>query len=84
MNSSKIKYGPVVYTHISDMIKNEISEGIYQKGEKLPSIRNMANKLQVCPSTIQRTYSLLEREDFIYRCSTYGYFVSEKYESGRE
>lgn len=51
-----------IYEQIMDSIKLDIATGKIQKGERLPSIRELALKLKVNPNTVQRAYQELERE----------------------
>ncbi|WP_286173130.1 MocR-like pyridoxine biosynthesis transcription factor PdxR [Caproiciproducens sp. MSJ-32] len=60
-----------LYNNIKDMIeKKEIKEG-----EKLPSIRNLAKKLEVNNITIVNAYKLLEQEGYIYSVKGSGTYV---------
>lgn len=64
------------YQQIKGQIKQAILRGTLREGELLPSIRNLANELQVSVLTIRRVYSELESEGFISSHTGRGTFVS--------
>ena len=65
-----------IYTQIIDGFKEQISTGVLQSGEKLPSVRELAGELAINPNTIQRAYAELEAEGYIYSVAGKGSFVS--------
>ena len=60
-----------IYTQIIDGFKEQISTGVLQSGEKLPSVRELA----INPNTIQRAYRTLEVEGWIATVPGKGCFV---------
>ena len=54
-----------IYEQISSQIKSQILSGALTCGEKLPSIRALANGVGVSVITTKRAYSDLEAEGFI-------------------
>ena len=54
-----------LYQQIEEQIKEAIFTGELQDGDILPSIRNLANDLQVSVLTIRRVYDELEKEGFL-------------------
>lgn len=64
------------YQQIKSQIKQAVLRGDLKEGELLPSIRNLANELQVSVLTIRRVYSDLESEGFISSHTGRGTFVS--------
>jgi len=55
------KKSPVpFYRQIVDMVLAGISSGAIEPGERLPTIREMAVKLEVNPNTVVRAYSQLQ------------------------
>ena len=64
-----------IYTQIIDGIKEQISTGVLQSGEKLPSVRELASQLAINPNTIQRAYRSLEVEGWIATVPGKGCFV---------
>ena len=64
-----------IYAQITDGFKEQISAGILQPGEKLPSVRELAVNLAINPNTIQRSYRQLEMEGWIVTVPGKGCFV---------
>lgn len=65
-----------IYLQILDFIKNELVSGKLEANQRLPSIRDLADELEVTPNTIQRVYRELERENFAYTERGTGSFVT--------
>ena len=51
-----------IYQQIADYICERILQQDWRIGEKIPSIREMAVKIEVNPNTVAKTYSYLESE----------------------
>ncbi len=66
-----------IYLQIMDLIKKGIIKGNLKGGEKLPSVRELAEKLKVNPNTVQKAYQELEREEIIFTLRGIGSFVTE-------
>ena len=66
-----------IYEQIVDGFKEMIVSGSMAPGEKLPSVRDLSAKLTVNPNTIQKAYSKLEADGWIYLVTGRGAFVSE-------
>ena len=56
-----------IYAQIIDNYRNQITAKILQKGDKLPSVRELASQLAINPNTIQRAYRELEMGGWIAR-----------------
>jgi GntR family transcriptional regulator len=65
-----------VYKEIAERYKEYIKIGIFQKGDKLPSVRDAAGELGVNPNTIARAYALLEKDGFVCSLPKKGAFVT--------
>lgn len=65
-----------LYQQIEEQIKEAIFTGELQDGDILPSIRNLANDLQVSVLTIRRVYDELEKEGFLVCRVGVGSFIS--------
>ena len=72
-----------IYTQIVDGFKEQISTGVLQSGEKLPSVRELAGELAINPNTIQRAYRALEVDGWIVTVPGKGCFVCS-FESTRD
>ena len=64
-----------IYAQVTDGFKEQISSGILLRGEKLPSVRELAAQLAINPNTIQRSYRQLEMEGWIVTVPGKGCFV---------
>lgn len=59
------------------MIRTDIVSGKYEKGSKLPSVRELALTMKVNPNTMQKALVELENEKLIYTERTNGKYVTE-------
>ena len=66
-----------IYTQIIDGFKEQITSGVLQPGDKLPSVRELASGLAINPNTIQRAYRLLEFNGWIVTIPGKGCFVCD-------
>lgn len=64
-----------IYCQITDGFREQISAGILQNGDKLPSVRELAASLAINPNTIQRSYRELEMQGWIVTVPGKGCFV---------
>lgn len=67
-----------IYEQVKEGYRKLILQGVLQKDEKMPSVRETATSLTINPNTIQRAYRELEQEGFIYSVPGKGSFVSDK------
>ena len=66
-----------IYEQIRDGLRKLIVTGALSADEKLPSVRALAAQLAINPNTIQRAYTELERQGYIYSIQGKGSFVSD-------
>lgn len=66
-----------LYLQIYEQIKQDIENGTYPKGAKLPSIRSMAEDLQCSRNTVEGAYTHLAQEGFIVGKPGSGYLVQD-------
>ena len=64
-----------IYSQIVDGFRQQITAGILQQGDKLPSVRELAQELTINPNTIQRAYRELELSGWIASVAGKGSFV---------
>ena len=69
------KINTPLYIQLYENIRSMIEEDKLTEGEKLPSIRSLANKLEVNNITIVNAYKLLEQEGYIYSIKGSGTYV---------
>ncbi|BCY18038.1 GntR family transcriptional regulator [Leptolinea sp. HRD-7] len=74
-----MKFNPTVpiYLQIMDVIKKDVVTGVLARGERVESVRALAEKFGVNLNTMQRACSELEREGVIYTQRGVGSFVTE-------
>jgi GntR family transcriptional regulator len=65
-----------IYEQIARQIKSQILSGELAEGDPLPSIRKLAQELQISVITTKRAYEELEREGFIDTVGGKGCFVA--------
>ena len=66
-----------IYIQLTDSIKHDIVSGNLKAGDKLPSIREYAEKALVNPNTVQKAFAELELKEYIFSKRGIGYFVNE-------
>lgn len=66
-----------IYLQIIEQVQMDIITGRYQPGDKLPSVRDLAQEAAVNPNTMQKALSELERSGLIYSQRTSGRFITE-------
>lgn len=66
-----------IYIQLVEMIRINIVSGKYPKGQKLPSVRELAIIMKVNPNTMQKALAELENEKLIYTERTNGKYVTE-------
>lgn len=73
-----------LYQQVKDSLRRMMLTGLLEPDEKLPSVRSLATQLAINPNTIQRAYSQLETEGYVYTVSGRGTFVCEVREQNRQ
>ena len=66
-----------IFLQIIEKIQLDIISGIYKPGDKLPSVRELAQEASVNPNTMQKALSELERTGLVYSQRTSGRFITE-------
>ena len=57
--------GVPIYRQLIDQIRAQVVGGRVESGEFLPSVRQLAEELEVNPMTVSKAYSLLEKEGVV-------------------
>ncbi|MDF2800882.1 MAG: GntR family transcriptional regulator [Anaerocolumna sp.] len=65
-----------VYLQLIEQIQHSIITGVYQPGDKLPSVRDMAAEAGVNPNTMQKSLMELERSGLVYTNRTSGRYIT--------
>jgi GntR family transcriptional regulator len=66
-----------LFTQLVEQIKNAVKEEKIRPGDALPSIRQLANDLEINSKTVAKAYRLLERDSVIQAKGYRGTFVHE-------
>lgn len=66
-----------IYLQLMKRIQHDIISGVYQPGDKLPSVRDLALDAAVNPNTMQKALSELERSGLVYSHRTSGRFITD-------
>lgn len=65
-----------IYEQIVERFQTLIVSGALEPDSQMPSVRSLALELSINPNTIQKAYSVLEQEGYIYPVKGRGNFVS--------
>jgi len=65
-----------VYIQLIEQIQAGIISGQFKPGDKLPSVRDLAQEATVNPNTMQKALSELERTGLVYTNRTSGRFIT--------
>ena len=68
------------YEQIAERFKTLILKGVLKPHTQLPSVRSLAVNLSINPNTIQKAYTMLEQQGYIYSAKGRGNFVAESNE----
>ena len=66
-----------LYVQLVDHLKHAVETGAVRAGERLPSVRRMAEDLLINPNTVVRAYRDLEQEGIVVLKHGSGVFVRE-------
>ena len=66
-----------IYLQIADMLCENVLRGAWKPGDRIPSIRELAESIAVNPNTVVRTFSYLQEHGIIHNQRGIGYFVAE-------
>ncbi len=68
--------GIPIYRQLIDQIKQAIRMNLLSANEQLPSVRSLANALQINPMTISKAFAQLEHEGVLIRKRGVGMLVA--------
>jgi GntR family transcriptional regulator len=69
--------GPPIYMQLTEQIKRAVAVGALAPGERLPTVKSLAQDLKINPNTVARVYRELERDGIIDTAPGRGSFVRE-------
>ena len=67
-----------IYLQIGEHLCDAIVNQEWKPDEKIPSVREMAVRVEVNPNTVMRTYTDLEQKGILYNRRGIGFFVSDE------
>lgn len=65
-----------IYLQIADYVCDSILIKKWLPEDKIPSVREMAIRIEVNPNTVARAYTYLQDQDIIFNKRGMGYFIS--------
>lgn len=69
--------GVPIYRQIIDQVKTQIATARLEAGTFMPSVRQVAEELEINPMTVSKAYSLLEKEGVLEFVRGQGMMVQE-------
>lgn len=66
------------YLQVADALRHEILRGEIGRGERLPSVRDLASRFDIAAVTVQNALRVLRDEGYVASRSTRGYFVRDE------
>ncbi len=66
-----------IYWQLVEQITLAIVSGEYKAGDKLPSVRDLAEEAAVNPNTMQKALAELERNQLVFTQRTSGRYITE-------
>ena len=66
-----------IFQQIIEHMELEIVQGVYEPGQRLPSVRELAAQAAVNPNTMQRALSEMERMGLMHSERTSGLYITE-------
>ena len=67
-----------LFEQIAFAVKDAVARGDLQAGDRLPSVRELAQDLSINPNTVVRAYDVLTRDGVVVRRQGAGCFVTGK------
>ncbi len=66
-----------IYLQLLEQLQLRILCGVYKAGDRLPSVRDLAEEAAVNANTMQRALAELEQAELVYAQRTAGRFITE-------
>ena len=66
-----------IYHQIADLLSDRILASEWKQGERMASVRDVAEQLSVNPNTVLRAFDLLQESGIIFNRRGVGYFVAD-------
>ncbi|WP_040951673.1 GntR family transcriptional regulator [Gorillibacterium massiliense] len=72
----QIDFSQPLYEQVLDQVRSSIAKGEIGLGEKMPSVRELAQDLKMNPNTVMRAYQELERDGLTEKRRGQGTYVT--------
>ena len=72
----QIDFSQPLYEQILDQVRSSIAKGEIGLGDKMPSVRELAQELRMNPNTVMRAYQELERDGLTEKRRGQGTYVT--------
>ena len=66
---------PKLYENVANRVANLVEKGVYNYGERVPSVRDLSRELEVSTTTVVEAYRLLEDQGLLEARPQSGYYV---------
>ena len=73
----KFRKQRAIYLQIGEYLCEKILTSTYVPGDKIPSVRDMAVRVEVNPNTVMRTYTDLQQKEILFNQRGIGFFVAD-------
>jgi len=73
----EFKENQAIYLQIADLVCENVLGGLWKPGDRIPSIRELAESIEVNPNTVVRTFGFLQDQGIIQNQRGIGYFLTE-------
>ena len=65
-----------LYRRLANELEEQIESGVFCAGEKLPSVRDLANSRKISVVTVLKAYQMIEHKGLIHSMPKSGYYIS--------
>lgn len=69
-----------LYQQLAQQLQQQIEQGQYRCGERLPGVRELAKRRKLSVATVVASYRQLEADGYLSATSRSGYFVKARYQ----
>jgi len=74
----EFKESHAIYLQIAELVCDNVLSGLWKPGDRIPSIRELAESIEVNPNTVVRTYGYLQDQGIIQNQRGIGYFLTDR------
>lgn len=70
-----------VYKQLMDQIETGVNDGVFHSGELLPSMNELAARLDISKETVKKAYFLLRNKGVISSIQGKGYYIADRHDT---